>query len=395
MHKPFLRRILIWLLQIVLFVILPVGLFFAGFSHIEKLKSDSLYKMIEQNLENEMQNFELYTDNERFLAALFRETYKESFQKTAVENFAGLHRRLDGCFDYMIWNASETFMAGTIKPESLSIDWPLAWKSINKAFTLSDKNVKTDEAELENIRKLFGPQVVLTAIDNCVSDNNTRLLWCDSSRKRPLAWIGHRREFSAIVLISEEKVSGTRGLEYYLQYRQKRDRYFHLGFVKKQQLTQDFPLPDQAEKLIELINHKTTPGERLETDSAFYFPRVVEDDLTLFAFVRKDAGLVPGRAISYLAAFLVFMLLMPWIIISSKALYRGEQVKMSISRKLTLLFAYANGLPLAMLFFAGYDFIHQKELALYDDIHSLGTRYLQTLDERFESEHALQIVKIQ
>lgn len=395
MNKPSFRHLLLWVLQIILFVMLPVILFFAGFNHIEKLKSASLYKTIEQNLENEMASFEFYTDTERFLAELFRETYKESTSETAAKKFADIRGQVDNCFDYMIWNASDSFIAGSIKPEKFAIDWDMAWTSLKRPFQFSDKNVKADDKEMANLKILFGPQLVLQSVDACMSEGNTRLLWCDSTNRRPLAWIGFRRGFSVITFVKEANIKGTRGLEFYLQHRQKHDRYFHLGFIKEQRLVEDAPLPDPADRLKKLINHRTTPGERLETEAAFYFPRVVEDDLTLFAFVRKDAGLVPGHAIPYLASFLVFMLLMPWIIVSSRAMYNGEQVKMSISRKLTLLFAYANGLPLAMLFFAGYDFIHQKELALYDDIHAQGTRYLQTLDERFESEHALQIVNIQ
>jgi len=386
----------LWLLQIILFVLIPVILFFGGFNHIEKLRIAGLLKMIEENLENEMQNFESSANSERFLSRMFRETYFGSDTATAAANYHTLRQRFGGCFDYMIWNASDTFIAGSIKPDSLPGDWNLAWHSLKKAFQFTDRDVKASTAEVTNLKKLFGPQMVLTSADTSISERfGGKLMWCDSTGQRPLLWIGYRNNYSVIALVPGTSLQGTRGLDYYLAHRQNPDRYFRLGYVKSGKMIALEQLPDAPSTLPGLLQHNTAPGDRIETDAAIYFPRVIEDDLTLFAFVRKDAGLMPSLTRPALTAFFVFMLLLPWVVISTRAMLTGNPVKMSISRKLALLFAYANGLPLAMLFFAGYDFIHQKELTLYDDIHARGTHYLQNLDERFESEHALQIVNIQ
>ncbi len=394
MSRPSIRNLMLWLLQIVLFVMVPVLLFFAGFSHIEKLQSSSLLKIVEQSLDDEMQNFEVYADTERFLANLFRETYQDATATTASDAFSLLHQRLDGKFDYMVWNASNSFLAGSISPEGFDVDWQMAWRTLKKPFVQSDKDVEADDAEMTNVKKLFGPQLVLQTVDNCTSERGVRLMWCDSTNQRPLAWVGFRRGYSVIILVPVANSRGIQGLDYYLRHREKADGFFKLGFIKGSQLVVHDEMPDSHDKLARLLKHGTAPGERLETDAAIYFPRVVEDDLTLFAFINKDAGLAPGQTKACLLAFLVFMLLLPYIFMSCRAMLQGVPLKMSISRKLALLFAYANGLPLAMLFFAGYDFIHQKEFARYDDIHAQGTRYLQNLDERFESEHALQIVNI-
>ncbi len=390
-----LRRFSLWLMQLILFVALPVMLFYYGFSHIEKLRSASLLKLIEQNLDKEMRDFEAYADNERFLAATFKETYRAANPENASESFNLLRERLNGCFDYLIWNASETFVAGSISPDSLEGDWSTAWMSLKKAFKHADKDVKASDEEIVNLRKLFGPQVVLTAADSSISDRGGRLMWCDSTNRRPLVWVAHRPDCSVIAFVPQSSLQGTRGLEYYLKHCRNNESFCKLGFVKKGEIVEYDGLPDSHEKLSGLITHGNAPGERLETEAAIYIPRVIEDELTLFACIRKDAGIKSDSTWPALTALLVFMLLLPWVFISTRSMLNQVPVRMSISRKLALLFAYANGLPLLMLFFAGYDFIHQKELALYDEIHAQGTSYLQNLDERFESEHALQIVNIQ
>jgi len=388
------RYLLLWLAQMVLFVLIPVLLFYGGFSHMEKLRSSALLKILEQNLENEMQNFEAQVDTERFLSRLFRETYLASPVASASPAFSELHARMNGSFDYLLWNEADRFIDGSMQPETLAGDWQMALASLKKPFRHSDKDVVAEDDEMTNLRKMFGPQIVLHTVDNCVSERGAKLLWCDSTGRRPLLWVGFRNGYTAVVLIKPENAVGTTGLEYYLEQRRSDNSLLQSGFVKGHKVVAAKPLPDSPEQLQKIIRHEMTPGERLETAKAFYYARVVEDDLTLFAFVEKTSGVVPGQTGAGLAALLVFMLLLPWLIFSGRAALNGSGLKMSISRKLALLFVYANGLPLLMLFFAGYDFMHQKELALYDEIHQQGTHFLQNLDERFESEHALQIVNI-
>jgi len=389
------RYLLLWFAQMFLFVLIPILLFYGGFSHIEKLRSAALIKIVEQNLENEMQRFEAQADTEKFLSRLFRETYLTNRVASAALAFGELHARMNVSFDYLLWNDADRFIGGSIRPDALRGDWQMALRSLKKPFKHSDKDIVADDDEMTNLRRMFGPQIVLHTVDNCVSERGEKLLWCDSTGRRPLLWVGFRHGYMAVILIKPENAVGTIGLEYYLKNRQFENSLFQPGFVKGSSLVSAKPLPDEPKDLQKIIRHEMTPGERLETEKAFYYARVVEDDLTLFAVVEKASGVVPGQTKAGLAAMLVFMLLLPWLIVSGRAAIKGTGLKMSISRKLALLFVYANGLPLLMLFFAGYDFMHQKELALYDEIHQQGTHFLQNLDERFESEHALQIVNIQ
>lgn len=93
----------------------------AVFSHMEKLRSSALLKILEQNLENEMQNFEAQVDTGRFLSRLFRETYLASVA-SASPAFSELHARMNGSFDYLLWNEADRFIDGSMQPETLAGD---------------------------------------------------------------------------------------------------------------------------------------------------------------------------------------------------------------------------------------------------------------------------------
>lgn len=388
-------RLFRWILQTVLFVAVPMLLFFVGFNHIEQLHRDNLVKVVEQNLDSEMLKFEAQADTESFLAKTFLQAFREAGVGIATQTFAEYHQRLKKNFDYLLWNASGTFLAGTRRPESFSGDWQLGWQTLMKTYRYSDKNLEISDEEMINARKLFGPQVLLQIADNCRSQNNERLLWCDSTGERPLAWVSANASFSVAIFVRPELIEEKPGLEYYVRYCQDNKSLIRIGYVEGADVVAAGELPDRQIATDMLTRHEIAANQRFETPGAIFFPRAIEDQLSLFAYVIRSGRLSNQNIAGCLAALLLFLLLLPWVIMSGRAAFGGVGLRMSISRKLALLFVYSNGLPLAMLFFAGYDFINQKEFALFDEIHAQGTRYLQNLDERFESEHALQIVKIQ
>lgn len=395
MPRPLAQRLLRWLLPVALFVAVPMLLFFGGFSHIERLHRDNLLKEIEQSLESEMLRFEAQIDTEPFLAKLFREIFYKASKGNAEQVFSDYRVRLEQKIDYLLWNASGTLLDSTISPESFDGDWKLGLPVLKRPFSANESGKKITDEEMINVRRLLGPQLIMESIEDCRSEDENRLLWCDSTGKRPLAWIYANASLSVAIFVKPEVLREKLGLDYYVKYGQDSKNLFRLGFVSGDHAVAVDTMPDHDKALIVLAKHEIAVTQRFETNHAIYFPKIIEDDLSLFAYVSKTGRLSTQNNAGFIAAGFLFLLLSPLVIMSGRAVINGEPLKLSISRKLALLFVYANGLPLAMLFFASYDFINQKEFALFDEIHAQGTRYLQNLDERFESEHALQIVKIQ
>lgn len=384
-----------WLIQILLFVIIPLLIFFSGFNHIDKLHQANRLSIIEQNLATDLLNFEMNHNTETFLARIFLEAFKQSSAGDPVEVMNQYHQRLEGNFDYILWDNSGKLLHSTLATEKANGDWNQAWKTLKKPFITSSKDLQFTDEEMINVRNLIGPQLVMEGIDNCRSENNERLLWTDSAGHYPLAWINYSGTISLIVFVNSDYLNSKPGLQYFIKYSQPNDTRYQLGYIENNNTFSNIPLPDTESAKAILSQHNLSAGLRFETTSAFYYPRVIDNNMSIFATVAKNQVYAAENSRGFIAALVVMLLLLPFAVLSTREALSGKQLRISLSRKLGLLFVYSNGLPLAMLFFMGYDYINQKQYALLDELHAQGIRFLQNFDERFESEHSLRIFKIQ
>lgn len=384
-----------WLIQILLFVVIPLLIFFFGFNHIDQLHQANRLSIIEQNLAADLLSFEMNHNTETFLARIFLEAFQQASAGNPGEVMSKYHQRLDRKFDYILWDDSGRIIQTTIATEKADGDWSKAWKTLQKPFIMNSKDLQFTDEEMINVRKLIGPQLVMEGIDNCRSENNERLLWTDSAGNYPLTWISYSRTISLIVFVDSNYLNSKPGLQYFIKYAQPSDIGYQLGYIENHDILSNSHLPDLESAKAVLSQHSLSAGLRFETANAFYYPRVIDNNMSIFAVVARNREHKGEGRSGIIAAFVLMLLLLPFVVFSAREAFTGKQLRISLSRKLGLLFIYSNGLPLAMLFFMGYDYINQKQYALLDELHAQGIRFLQNFDERFESEHSLRIFKIQ
>ncbi|NCB37272.1 MAG: HAMP domain-containing protein [Erysipelotrichia bacterium] len=386
-------RILKWALRIFIFLLIPMLMIYFGLKQIENLRHQNQLKILEQKLESALPSFEACADTEAFLARTFREAFYNAINNDSCKVFATYHQRLNKKFDYILWNGNGKILANTLKSVRLEGNERLAWQTISELF--SKKKEQCNEEESANLRRIFGPQIAITAITDCRSPDNIRLLRNDSIGERPLAWICSAKGLTAIIFVKQEVLHEKIGLKYYVCHKQPDKKRFKLGFIQNGKPTTISALPDEHEALQILQRCNLLNRQNFESQHAIYFSRLIEDNLTVFAWAEKTKVLATNDSYGAISAITIFLFMLPWVYISLKSAVNGMPLQLSISCKLGLLFVYSNGLPLIMLFFVGYDFINQKQFSLFDEIHERGTLLLQNLDERLESEHAMQIIKLE
>ncbi|PKL41645.1 MAG: hypothetical protein CVV41_17995 [Candidatus Riflebacteria bacterium HGW-Riflebacteria-1] len=387
-----LKRIGTWLLQTAVFLLIPVFLLYAGLSHIDQLRYNDRLLAVEQKIEETLAIFSTHANAEEFLARTFRRAFIDMSKGDPEAIIKNYHHRLAGGFDYMLWDYSDRLLAGTVDPGNYNGDWKQCLNSIRSVFSVRSNHFEPTDEDIINARRLLGPQMLLSALPECLSENNKVLLMHDSSGLAPRYWIAAHQGLVLIAMVKPEAIKDSiHGLNYYLNYLHTSETPFITGFVKKDQIVSSGKLPDQEQAVEILQQHSLRNGLKLETGQAHYFMRIVEKDLTLFACAGKES-LSAGRSTAPMI-WLLLLLLLPYLVYSGFAAGKNTSMRLSISRKLLLLFIYSNGLPLSMLFFVGYDYLAQKQHAMFDDIHSRGTSFLKNFDERFKSEEALQIYR--
>ncbi|MBU1105565.1 MAG: SpoIIE family protein phosphatase [Candidatus Riflebacteria bacterium] len=385
-----LKRLSLWLLQTAVFLLIPGLLFHAGLRHIDQLRYNDGLIAVEQKIEETLASFATHAATEEFMAQTFYRAFYEMLRGNPVAVIRNYHKRLDAGFDYMLWAPSNRLLDSTVDPESFSGDWKMGLRSINDLFTKKAKDFEPSNEEIDNARRLFGPQVIFSSMTGCLSQKNRRLLAFDSSRQSPLCWIGSFKGLTLVILVKPEIVKGaSKGLDYYMNYLHDNSASYILGFVRNDKVKASGEIPDKDFATRILEQHSLKNGVKFATPQAHFFLRIVGEDLTLFACVSKNK-ISAGKV----NASFVWLMLLSAFLVSGLAELKVLSIRFSISRKLFLLFIYSSGLPLTMLFFVGYDYLNQKQYAMFDDLHAQGTHFLKNFDERFKSEEALRVFRI-
>ena len=138
----------------------------------------------------------------------------------------------------------------------------------------------------------------------------------------------------------------------------------------------------KAELLLGLAKYENFSQQYLETDNFLMVVRVLTPTTRAFAFINKQSALINPVSMrhkilfSASAAILCLSALFIYLII-----IRGHIF--SIRLKLAVLFIYANGLPLMILGFIGYEYLQQTRRLLLDQAQTKISQLLDNFDSRF------------
>lgn len=386
------RRFLIWLLNLLIFVLIPLALIYGGFSRIQALQIHQRELEFSQKIEAELSELARKSNSEVFLVSSFYRAFYAAKEKDRLANIVNLHREFNRCFDYIAWNGDKLSLH-TLNPDEFEGNWQLALKTIHRLFISKSDDFKLSPEEEENFKLLLGPQAIPESLKDCRYEDNILLSRPDVSRKKPYLWLGKSKTQTIILFIRPEVLEEKTGLQSHLVGRPQADIF--CGYIADGKIFSNRP-DIVSENLLRQMKQKySLDRQSFVIGNEVFFQRPVNERLAVFAGYSRSR-LDHATTISpSLAAFILFIIFLPFIFFSFKSIVLNEPLRFSLSLKLGFLFLFSGGLPLSMLFFVAHDYLNQKEFALYDEVHQKATRFLMNFDERYESEYAHRIVIIQ
>jgi len=140
----------------------------------------------------------------------------------------------------------------------------------------------------------------------------------------------------------------------------------------------------KPELLLGLAKFENFTQQQLETDNLLLLVKILNPFVRSVAFVKKsdvlfDAATIHKRILAVAAlAILLFSALVGYFIFRDNGVF-------SIRWKLGLLFLYANGLPLLILGFIGYEYLQQTRGLLLDRAFDQVSGLIADFDTRFET----------
>ncbi len=140
----------------------------------------------------------------------------------------------------------------------------------------------------------------------------------------------------------------------------------------------------KPELMVGLAKFENFTQQQLETENLLLLVKILNPFVRSVAFVRKADALFNAAAIHkriLSGAVLVILILS---ILAAYLIFKENRV-FSIRWKLGLLFLYANGLPLLILGFIGYEYLQQTRGMLLDRAFDQISGLLADYDTRFET----------
>ncbi len=385
MIKAFLR----WLAVMLVFIAIPALVIFFGFSRLEKLQLANGQQIFQQKIEHELTELEKNSNTERFLVKLLWSAFFSS-KTQSLERIKEVKKEFDQNVDFIFLRNDGKIIEASLKPESFNGSWLIVMQALDRMFLTKRDDFKMLPEEEVNFKRMFGPQILPEALKDCIYQDNETFVWPDVARIFPAMWFARNKTHCVFVFIKPEFIEKIAGLEKYVGSFRSND--IEIGFMEGERICSSIPPEDEKTVKSHLSADFKVEQQSFSAGSEVFFQRVIHQHLRVFAFYSKR--ILKGRvSIDPAVALSLFLvLLLPVIVLSFKSIVLKENLRISLVYKLGLLFLFSSGLPLLILLFVGYEYLNQKQFALFDEIHDKATRYMQNFDERYESEFAYRIV---
>ena len=383
-----------WQLKLLLFLLCPTLILFAGLSILDNAQKERYIDKVGQEVDAEFELMSQYADTEFFFAKSFQELIKLGNAQEIASAAINLRSEVGKDFDYLVWDGNLSLLASSISEKSFKGDWKAGWKTLSAYFTFRNKytEVITKEERI-NIRKIFGPQYL---VENCYDVNDTaknKLVWPDTTKKHPLTWAYADPGFKVAFFVKYEALKKLSGVIAQIRKRNKSNLLYRFNLLEKGKIL----LPEidgglLSESQLAKISLEASP--KLVLENCIVFSRIISEYSQALAVVPISK--IPSQLPLPPFALALIFLICSYFLLAFKNTHKviTEPKKASISSKLALVFLIANGFPLSILLFLGFNYLEEKQFALMDEVHSNTVALIQNFDERFESEYFRKILRI-
>lgn len=398
---PLNRRwpIAFWSGMILCFVIFPLFLLDVGLDSLlttrQSLQKQELYRTLEQNLEKLLQ----YRNSRHFHHALIKRVFDiaeanqhpTGYLKSAL---AHLKNKNPGIFRFIVWNARGEIIEDLTDEKGFRYIVKTLYEVFNEITKDSTTNYPGNpellpviERRINILRSYLGSFLVpehmnlpllRASLGECVI--------ASSDHERSNFWYRIGENIGLFAQISHEAIESTRYLEKLVTGINKAAAPgYQIGIIELTSENVVFTgseLAASEEVLIELKKFQHFSEPRLETENYLILARMVTQSIMGFSLVEKKGQLIDtGSArIKILSGAILFIML----IIGALYLFFKRAGLVSIRYKLAILFIYANGLPLMILGFLGYEYLQQTRRLLIDQAHEQTASLLKDFDARYE-----------
>lgn len=391
--------LLYWVGAVFCFFIFPVVLLDAGLESYINTKNEieehETYRKLGINLEKILQYGDARHYYHSLLTKLFDIAESEINSLSYLEKaIPYLKERNPGVFNFVIWNNEDNSIVESLSDEK---GHKYVLNVLNEVIrTLTEENnrnypVNTSLNEILTkkynvIRQYVGNYVTLEAfLEPLLKSNLGKIIPATANREKAYIWFKSGRKNTAFVTINKEAIESFDYIEKLINGANKSSKdgikFGMIDLLHDKSIIPEEKDIKKAEINLALAKYEDYSNMKMTTNNFLILIKVFNPFSRAFCYIPKSLVYtnqnLKNNSVTVVCLIIIAFFLGLWV------LYKFTDYNFSMRWKLSLLFLYANGLPLMALGFIGYDYLEQNRNIQLEEAYENISQFINDFDSKF------------
>ena len=389
----------LWIGAVFCFVIFPILLLDVGLDSYINTKNEVERQEAYRNLSIELEKILQYGDAKHYYHSLLSKIFeiaeeeKDSlgYLKKAIKN---LKERNPGAFTFVVWDNKDDTIIDSLTDEkghryilkALNDIFVSLTKENNENYPVDTTNNNSLTKKINIIRSYIGSYIVPEAfLEPLLKGNLGKIVPASVDKNKAFFWFKSTKKFTVLVNINKNEVDSLAYVEKLVNAMNKASKN-KIKFGMIDLLHEKTIIPEKndiikAEINLALAKYENYSFSKLDTNNFLILIKILNPFSRVFCYIPKKNVLInqnlKQNTLWIAAAVIILFLFGFWII------YWFTNYNFSMRWKLSLLFLYANGLPLMALGFIGYDYLEQNRNIQLEEAYDSISQYINDFDSKF------------
>ncbi len=382
------------------FFIFPVFLVDVGLENMLATRAEIQRQSVYRDLNKQLERLLQYGNSRYYFSAILKRVFDFARQqkdpiaylKVALPH---LKARNKGTFTFIVWDSegksiSELtdergyrYIIKTIHDVMTDVN-----RSVINNYPGEPQNLESVVKRLNLMRSYLGAFMIPEKLNlPLLRGSRSECILASSDPQKSHFWYQIDERFSMLATISTEAIESSEYIKKLVDAmnRESGDIVFGItDLLRENEIYTAANADQRGELLVGLAKYENFSQQQLETERYLLLVRILTPFVRCFAFIDKNSVLLDAASLHWkilLAAAILILLVSLSVFF---LLFRGSHL-ISIRWKLGLLFLYANGLPLMILGFIGYEYLQQNRRLLLDQAFEQVSGLITDFDSRFET----------
>lgn len=387
------RRVLLWLFFCLLLGGIPASIVYSTiYRHLSLAEQEHL-SGIKATADMAATQARLNENQEKYWCRILHSNYlKWRADNTSAEQIKGWLRRLRTNFpdelEFIAWDQNGIVVEQTFSSIFTQAEWHGVFKTLAYYFSYWNEidYSRKFQPDLETTKKVLGEQYLPESFQMNFDQRLYSLAYLDATMQKPVGFSFFFNHGGYLLLFDHTKFDQLSGLKKFLQsFAKTQNIEIGLFSPSKKEIWSSFSSTRSNDLLNQLEYSESHNLDLIQQHQSYLLSRHVAGDLRLFIMARK---IYPESKIFLYAIIgtgIFLLLVLPLFLFLYRTMVNGLPGNVSIRLKLTVLFAFASGIPLLVLGIISQENYVQKRSELMNQGKKEITDLIVNFDNRFEA----------